>query len=77
LRRCDVAGEGEHLDLLVHGDPQVVLVLPVEVAEHDLAEGADAAEAGRRQRVVPGEAQQSVHQLVPGLEDEHEAPLGA
>jgi hypothetical protein len=40
----DVADQGEHLDLLLDRDARIVLLLPVEVAEHAVPKGAERRE---------------------------------
>jgi hypothetical protein len=71
----DVAGERRNLDLLVDRDWLVLLPLPVEVAERDVAEGADAGEVSGGELVLACESLQFALDLVAAREDECVASL--
>lgn len=75
LAERDISSERGHLDLLVDGDLLVALLLPIEVAEGDVAEGADAAEVGCGESVLDREGLEHGHRLVTTLEDESEGAL--
>jgi hypothetical protein len=55
----DVAEQRKHLDLLVDRDALIVLLLPVEVAEHAIPKCAERRELAGRQPVLPGERRQA------------------
>src|SRR2546423_10233652 len=79
LVQGDIAGQCEHLDLLLEEDRAIVLRLPVEIAELDLAESTDTGEARRRKLELTCELGQQRHRLVAGLENEDPAaaPISA
>src|SRR5581483_5747457 len=68
----NVSDERDHFDLFVDRNRLVVLLLPVEVAEHEIAERADARELRGAEVVSSRKAAQPVHCLVAEVEDEHE-----
>src|SRR5262245_23709593 len=72
----DVSHEGQHLDLLVDRDPDVVLAGPVEIPEGHVLKGADGREVTRGKLLALGEAQQLLDRLITCLADQNERPLG-
>src|SRR3954469_7280533 len=70
-----VADEREHLDLLADRNAQVLLLLPVEIADHHLAKGADRRKARRGHAVLARKALEQAHRLVAGVEHQREGAL--
>ncbi len=71
-----VADQGKDLHLLAKRDAPVVLLLPVEVAEHDFAERPDRGEMATGQPILPRKRLQGLDDLVARTEDERERLLG-
>src|SRR5438093_1938552 len=66
----NVADQRNDLDLLADGNPLVVLLRPVEVAERHVLEGADGSEVTATELMVAGERLEVTHDLVASLEDQ-------
>src|SRR5579885_2396962 len=60
----DVSVEREHLNLLLHGDLEVILAVAVEVAERGVAEAADAGDLAAADAVAPRELHHAGHELL-------------
>jgi hypothetical protein len=71
-----VTEERQHLDLFADRDPRVVAQLAIEVAERDVAEGADRREVCRAERLVARERGQRGDGLVALFENHGPRPLG-
>ena len=67
-----VAHQGKNLDLLGHGNLDVILFLPVEVAEDGVPKGADGGEMGGDELLLMGELGEARHCLVARIEDDGE-----
>ena len=63
----DVAEQRNHLCLLVHRDARVLLGVPVEIAEHGVAEGADTGDGRRLHLLVADEARERGDGFVVGV----------
>lgn len=74
-RERHVADHGGNLDLLVHGIADVVLLLPIEIAEHNVSERTDACQLSRRYLVGANELLQACQRLVAGLQDDRKNSL--
>src|SRR4051812_34102750 len=64
----DVAGEREHLRLLLHWDALVLLALPIPEGEGGALERADGSHLRRRQLLVAREPGQAIRDLVASVE---------
>jgi hypothetical protein len=69
--------EREDLDLLGQGDPAILLGGRVEIAEDDVAQGADGRHVARTQPLARREPRQLLDHLVVLVEDDHERALSA
>ncbi len=75
LADADVAHQRCDLDLFVHRNVDVLLAVPVEVAQHRVAEGADRGEPRRRQLLLSRQRLQRRHRLVARFEHGNEDAL--
>jgi hypothetical protein len=73
--RGDIAGERCDFHLLVERVAQIILALPIEIAERRAAEGADGAELRGIEPLFRDELLEAGHDLVPALEHDRECPL--
>src|SRR6185312_15265876 len=69
----DVADQRDDLDLLGHRVAAILLALPVEEAQHRVAQGADAGEVRGIEMLLAREGEKTRHDLVAPVEDEGEA----
>jgi hypothetical protein len=72
-----IAQQRYNLNLLIHRDLPVILVLPVEEPEHGVTERADSRELRGSDAVLPGEALDAADGFVVLVEDQHVSLLRA
>jgi hypothetical protein len=66
----NIAHERQDFDLLAEGDALVLLPFPVEIAHHDVAEGAEGREVAAIEMLAPSEVEEPCDDLVPGVKDQ-------
>ena len=74
-RLGDVADQRCDFDLFANRNAKIILLLPIEIHEHDVAQGSNRGELGCRDRLAFGEGLQSAHHLLTCVEYDGERSL--
>src|SRR3546814_12275930 len=75
LAQRDVADQGYDLDLLFDGDAFVVLFLPVEETQHDIADSADSRDLAGAKVLLFCESHEGFDRLVPLVQTDGQGAL--